>query len=174
MLSAGADLRLKIWSAEDGSCPRTLTGHTRGMYGYIWAGRGCLVELPKSSLPCLAGISDTAIIDRGRNIVCKCCFDHYLCIVDKLTNTEFIKWSLDRLVLLMTSSVLLSICVFLPAVSSDGTARLWDCGSGRCLSTLAKVRCPINSCALAASSIVGERNTTPPTGKGLLRAQCSY
>lgn len=31
VLSGGADLRLKIWSVEDGSCPRTLTGHTRGL-----------------------------------------------------------------------------------------------------------------------------------------------
>ena len=30
VLSGGADMRLKIWSAEDGSCPRTLIGHTRG------------------------------------------------------------------------------------------------------------------------------------------------
>lgn len=30
ILSGGADLQLKIWSALDGSCPRTLTGHTRG------------------------------------------------------------------------------------------------------------------------------------------------
>ena len=31
VLSAGADLRLRIWSAQDGSCARTLLGHTRGM-----------------------------------------------------------------------------------------------------------------------------------------------
>lgn len=30
VLSGGADLRLKIWSAEDGSCPVTLKGHTGG------------------------------------------------------------------------------------------------------------------------------------------------
>ena len=30
ILSGGADLQLKIWSALDGSCPRTLIGHTRG------------------------------------------------------------------------------------------------------------------------------------------------
>ena len=31
VLSGGADLRLKIWSAEDGSCPVTLKGHTGGI-----------------------------------------------------------------------------------------------------------------------------------------------
>ena len=31
VLSGGADLRLKIWSAEDGSCPVTLKGHTAGI-----------------------------------------------------------------------------------------------------------------------------------------------
>ncbi len=35
VLSGGADLRLKIWSVQDGSCPRTLTGHTRGERGAI-------------------------------------------------------------------------------------------------------------------------------------------
>ena len=30
VLSGGADLRLKIWSAEDGSCPVTLKGHSGG------------------------------------------------------------------------------------------------------------------------------------------------
>jgi len=46
VLSGGADLRLKIWSAEDGSCPVTLKGHT-------------------------GGVVDTAVVDRGRNILCK-------------------------------------------------------------------------------------------------------
>ena len=31
ILTGAADLRLKIWSAEDGSSPVTLTGHTRGV-----------------------------------------------------------------------------------------------------------------------------------------------
>ena len=31
VLSGGADLRLKIWSTEDGSCPVTLKGHTGGL-----------------------------------------------------------------------------------------------------------------------------------------------
>ena len=36
--------RIKIWSAEDGSCPVTMTGHT-------------------------AAVTDTAIVDKGMNIV---------------------------------------------------------------------------------------------------------
>lgn len=44
VLTAGADMRVKIWSAEDGSCPVTLTGHT-------------------------AAITHTAIVDEGKNIV---------------------------------------------------------------------------------------------------------
>ncbi|KAK2558083.1 Proteasomal ATPase-associated factor 1 [Acropora cervicornis] len=44
VLSGGADLRLKIWSTEDGSCPVTLKGHT-------------------------GGVVDTAIVDRGRNVL---------------------------------------------------------------------------------------------------------
>lgn len=35
ILSGCADLQLKIWSAQDGSCPRTLTGHKRGTYKVI-------------------------------------------------------------------------------------------------------------------------------------------
>ena len=38
VLSGGADLRMKIWSAEDGTSPVTLTGHTRGVTD------GCPVE----------------------------------------------------------------------------------------------------------------------------------
>ena len=30
VVSGAADLRMKIWSAEDGSCPVTLIGHTSG------------------------------------------------------------------------------------------------------------------------------------------------
>src|SRR5690606_1010410 len=44
VLSAGADMRIKIWSAIDASCPATLSGH-----------RGA--------------VNDLAIIDRGRNVV---------------------------------------------------------------------------------------------------------
>ena len=36
VLSGGADLRLKIWSAEDGSCPVTLKGHTGGEHINMW------------------------------------------------------------------------------------------------------------------------------------------
>lgn len=44
VLSGGADTQLKIWSAETGRCAATLTGHQ-------------------------AGISSTAIVERGRNVV---------------------------------------------------------------------------------------------------------
>ena len=30
ILTGGVDMRLKIWSAQDASCPRTLVGHTGG------------------------------------------------------------------------------------------------------------------------------------------------
>ena len=42
------------------------------------------------------------------------------------------------------------------AVSSDGKALLWDCGSAQCLATVATLTCEINSCSLAVnSSLVG-------------------
>ena len=44
VLSSGADMRIKIWSGEDGSCPVTLIGHS-------------------------AAVTQTAIVERGRNIV---------------------------------------------------------------------------------------------------------
>ena len=44
ILSGGADLRIKIWSAENGQCPVTLLGHAYG-------------------------ISDLCVVDKGRNIV---------------------------------------------------------------------------------------------------------
>ena len=31
VLSGGMDMRLKIWSVQDGSCPRTLCGHCGGV-----------------------------------------------------------------------------------------------------------------------------------------------
>jgi len=44
VLSGGADLRMKIWSAEDGSSPVTLAGHTRG-------------------------VTDGSPVEKGRNVV---------------------------------------------------------------------------------------------------------
>ncbi|XP_069696561.1 proteasomal ATPase-associated factor 1-like isoform X2 [Periplaneta americana] len=44
ILSGGADMQLKIWSAETGQCPVTLRGHT-------------------------AAVTDMCIVDRGRNII---------------------------------------------------------------------------------------------------------
>ncbi len=44
VLSGGADMQLKIWSAETGQCPVTLRGHT-------------------------AAVTDMCIIDKGRNII---------------------------------------------------------------------------------------------------------
>lgn len=44
VLSCGADLRIKIWSADTGECAGTLIGHTKA-------------------------VTDLAIIDRGRNII---------------------------------------------------------------------------------------------------------
>ncbi|XP_019859742.1 PREDICTED: proteasomal ATPase-associated factor 1-like [Amphimedon queenslandica] len=34
VLSGASDYRVKIWSIKDGSCARTLTGHTRGIVYY--------------------------------------------------------------------------------------------------------------------------------------------
>jgi len=31
ILSGGADMQLKIWSAETGQCAATMTGHTQGI-----------------------------------------------------------------------------------------------------------------------------------------------
>ena len=44
VLSAGADMRIKIWSASTGDCPVTLTEHTQP-------------------------VTDTAIVARGKNII---------------------------------------------------------------------------------------------------------
>lgn len=44
IVSAGLDMQIKIWSAIDGSCPVTLTGHK-------------------------GSVNDIAIVDRGRNII---------------------------------------------------------------------------------------------------------
>ncbi|RKP13133.1 WD40-repeat-containing domain protein [Piptocephalis cylindrospora] len=43
LLTGGTDMRLRVWSALDGSCPVTLIGHT-------------------------GGITDTALVDRGRTV----------------------------------------------------------------------------------------------------------
>ena len=52
-----------------------------------------------------------------------------------------------------------------PAVSSDGSVRLWDCGSAKCLATITNTHCPINACAVASSTTLANQNTAPPTGK---------
>ena len=50
------------------------------------------------------------------------------------------------------------------AVSSDGTGKLWDCGSGSCIADLVSLQCPINACALAYSTAMAEKNTCQPPG----------
>lgn len=52
----------------------------------------------------------------------------------------------------------------LAAVSSDGSAKLWDCGSGSCITDLISTQCPINACALSTSAVMAEKNTTEPPG----------
>ena len=51
------------------------------------------------------------------------------------------------------------------AVSRDGTARLWDCGSAKCLDVLTTIQQPIHSCSITASELVAQRNPTPPIGR---------
>ena len=51
-----------------------------------------------------------------------------------------------------------------PAVSRDGTARLWDCGSARCLAKVASIQHPIYSCSISASELVAKRNSVEPLG----------
>lgn len=48
--SGGADMTIRIWSAIDGTCPVTMKGH-----------RG--------------GVTDIAVVEKGRNIVCKFGFE---------------------------------------------------------------------------------------------------
>ncbi len=38
--------------------------------------------------------------------------------------------------------------LFILACSRDGTARLWDCGSGQCISLLSETGCVVNGCSL--------------------------
>lgn len=60
-------------------------------------------------------------------------------------------------------------CLFyvfcLTAVSSDGTAKLWDCGTGTSLATIATTQCPINACALHMCSLMASKNTLDPVGQ---------
>ena len=62
VLSGGADLKLKIWSIQDGSCARTLTGHKRGKTERLVVFKFIQFHTV---------INDTAIVERGRNIICK-------------------------------------------------------------------------------------------------------
>ena len=57
-----------------------------------------------------------------------------------------------------------------PAVSSDGSARVWDCGSAKCLATITNTHCPINACAVASNTALANQNTAPPTGKDAVNA----
>lgn len=50
------------------------------------------------------------------------------------------------------------------AVSSDGSAKLWDCGSGSCIADLHSSQSPINACGLSTSAMMAEKNTTEPPG----------
>ena len=44
VLSGGADMRLKIWSAQDGTCPRTLIGHTGGQGAQYSQGQSAVIR----------------------------------------------------------------------------------------------------------------------------------
>ena len=58
------------------------------------------------------------------------------------------------------------------AVSRDGTARLWDCGSARCLAKIVSITHPIHSCSVTASEAVAKRNPAQPLGTG--NATCRW
>ncbi len=55
---------------------------------------------------------------------------------------------------------------FTLAVSKDGKALLWDCGSSQCLATVASLSCEINACSLAVSTHLLADNGSTPGGKG--------
>jgi proteasomal ATPase-associated factor 1 len=82
ILSGASDFQLRIWSALDGSNPVTLKGHTKG-------------------------VTDSAIIDKGRNVLCKFIFRYILFKVCYL------------LIFILTQWI---------ASARDGTIRLWECG----------------------------------------------
>ncbi|KAF8778642.1 Proteasomal ATPase-associated factor 1 like protein [Argiope bruennichi] len=85
VLSAGADMQIKIWAADTGQA-----------------------------------VTDAAVVDRGKNIV---------------------------------------------SVSKDGSARLWDCGSGSCLHVLSKENGNINCCAISPVDIDVGVPENPPNEK---------
>ena len=60
-------MRLKIWSVEDGSCPVTLVGHKSSMT----AMHLLYYLLNYEQWNFVLGVTQTAIVDRGRNVVCK-------------------------------------------------------------------------------------------------------
>ena len=64
-ISGGADLRLKIWSAENGKSPVTLVGHSSGKIEFPNSKR--MFQIYFSSQ--LLGITDVSIVEKGRNIV---------------------------------------------------------------------------------------------------------
>ena len=50
----------------------------------------------------------------------------------------------------------------LTAVSDDGTSRLWDCGGSQCLSVIADISSPINSCDIKSiPSLINPPHTEP-------------
>ena len=53
------------------------------------------------------------------------------------------------------------------AVSRDGTARLWDCGSASSIATLVSMSCPINCCRLLSTSYMLQSGSTTCAGKFL-------
>ena len=60
--------------------------------------------------------------------------------------------------------VYLFVCMYV-AVSGDGKALLWDCGSAQCLSAVASVPCKINACVLASDSSLLETHSISSPGE---------
>ena len=47
-------------------------------------------------------------------------------------------------------------------MSCDGTARLWDCGSGQCITSITSIQCPINKCSLFTNNNISNTQIQPP------------
>lgn len=83
----------------------------------------------------ILGITDLSMIDRGRNVI-----------------SEWWVWQMGV------------VTIFI-GTSYDGTARLWECGSGQCIQVLASTGAPINGCGLVIDSALIPPSKTTPSGQ---------
>ena len=83
VFSGGVDMRLKIWSAENGSCPVTLVGHTAAINDVAFVERGkCVVSAGRDGQCKVFNVGESRCV--ATLAKCSCVINQ--CVVQQINN----------------------------------------------------------------------------------------